>query len=118
MVDDVAVGSFALLLGPCELGGAHLQNRFDGGPAHDVDEVIDGALGLLDKVEHGEQQLAVLGEEGCELFGVREGVVGVVGNDLVALVHRWWFLFWRTEISRMISSRFDDVFGHYTSELN
>ena len=63
VVDDVAVGLLALLLGAGDLGGAHEQDGLDGGPAHDVDEVIDGGLGVLDQVEHGQQELAVLGEE-------------------------------------------------------
>jgi site-specific DNA recombinase len=53
VVDDVAVGRLALLLGSGDPGGAHQQDGLDGGAAHDVDQVVDGALGVLDQVEHG-----------------------------------------------------------------
>ena len=29
---------------------------------HDVDKVVDGRLGVLDEVQEGEQELAVLGQ--------------------------------------------------------
>lgn len=34
----------------------------DGGAAHDLDEVVDGGLSVLAQVEHGEQRLAVVGQ--------------------------------------------------------
>ena len=77
VVGDVAVGLLALLLGAGELGGAHQQDGLDGGPAHDVDEVVDGDLGVLDEVEHGEEELAVLGQDPGEALGSSaEGLSG------------------------------------------
>jgi hypothetical protein len=58
-----AIGSLlALSHGPQDLGGSHQQNVFDGVAPHDVDKVIKGQLGVLDQVEHGDEELAVLGE--------------------------------------------------------
>ena len=92
VVDDVAVGLLALLLGPGQLGGAHQQDGLDGGAAHDVDEVVDGGLGVLDQVEHGQEELAVLGEDVGEGGGIERGRAVLGGNDVVAFSHRWWLL--------------------------
>ena len=92
VVDDVAVGLLALLLGAGELGGAHEQDGLDGGAAHDVDEVVDGGLGVLDEVEHGQEELAVLGQDLGELPGIERWRGCRRVNDVVAFGHRWWLL--------------------------
>jgi hypothetical protein len=55
-------------------------------------EVVDGDLGVRDQVEHGEEDLAVLGEEAgqCGGIGLVRGVLP--GNDVVVFGHRWWLL--------------------------
>jgi hypothetical protein len=63
VVDDVVVGLLALLLRSGDRLGAHAEHRFDGGAPHDVDEVVDGALGVLDEVEQGQDELAVLRQQ-------------------------------------------------------
>ena len=79
-------------LGPATCGGAHQQDGLDGGPAHDVDQVVDGDLGVLDEVEHGQQELAVLGQDLGELPGIERAAAVGEGNDVVAFRHRWWLL--------------------------
>ncbi len=90
VVGDLAVDLLALLLGAGQLLGTHHQHGLDGGSAHDVDEVIDGRLGVFDEVEHGQEELTVLGEHLGELLRIESG--GTVGKreDLVASRHRWW----------------------------
>ena len=43
VIDDLPLGRLALLLGSGELGGAHLQDGFNGGAAHDVDAIVERA---------------------------------------------------------------------------
>jgi hypothetical protein len=63
VMDDVAVGVLPLLLGTSNLGGVHQEGRLDGGPAHDVDEVVDGDSGVGDEIEHRQEESAVLGQD-------------------------------------------------------
>jgi hypothetical protein len=92
VVGDLAVGLLALLLGAGDLGGAHQEDGLDGGASHDVDEVVDGGLGVLDEIEYGEEELAILGQDLGETLGIdRRGAVRE-GDDPVALSHRWWLL--------------------------
>jgi hypothetical protein len=92
VVGDLAVGLLPLLLGAGDLSSAHEEDGVDGSPSHDVDEVVDGGLSVLDEIEHGEEELAVLGQDLGEGLGIeRRGAVRQ-GNDLVALSHRWWLL--------------------------
>jgi hypothetical protein len=90
VVGDVAVGLLALLLGAGQLDGAHQENGLDGGPSHDVDEVVDGDLGVLDEVEHRHEELAVLGEDLGEALVIERRRTVRKGDDLVALSHRCW----------------------------
>jgi hypothetical protein len=48
VVDDVAIGLLALLLRARDRLGAHPEYRLDASATHDVDEVVDGALGVLE----------------------------------------------------------------------
>ena len=57
-------------LGPAIAAALMQQDGLDGGAAHDVDEVVDGALGVLDEVEQGQEELAVLGQQLGELLGI------------------------------------------------
>ena len=70
VVDDVAVGLLALLLGPRDRLGAHPEHRLDGGAAHDVDEVVEGALGVLEEVEQRQDELAILGQQVGDPLGI------------------------------------------------
>jgi hypothetical protein len=92
MIDDLAVGLLALLLGSSDLLGAHEQNGLDGGAAHDVDEVVNGGLGVLDLIEHGEQKLAVLGQEVGKSLGIERAAAVGTRDNVVRFGHRWWFL--------------------------
>ncbi len=73
MVGDVAIGLLALLLGAGDPGGAHEQDGLGGGTSHDVDEVVDGARGVLDQIEQGQEELTVLGEEPGQLPRIKRG---------------------------------------------
>jgi Transposase IS66 family len=92
VVDDVVVGLLPLLLRPGDRRGAHAQHRFDGGTAHDVDEVVEGALGVLEEVEQGQDELAVLGQQLGELLGIEGRWTAGRRNDLIGFGHRWWLV--------------------------
>src|SRR5262249_23757212 len=64
----------------------------DGGAPHDVDEVIDGALSVLEEVEQGQDELAVLGQQFGELLGIEGRRAAGRRNDLIGFSHRWWLL--------------------------
>ncbi len=74
------------------MGGAHQQDGLDRGPPHDVDKVVESALGILDQVEHGQEELAVLGKEIRKDGGIENGGRVGVGHDVVTFQHRWWLL--------------------------
>ena len=92
MVDDVAVGLLALLPGSGDGLGAHPEHRLDGGAAHDVDEVVEGALGVLEEVEQWQNELAVLGQQVGDPLGIQGRRAAWWWNDLVGFGHRWWLL--------------------------
>jgi hypothetical protein len=69
VVRDLAVGLLSPLLRASELGGAHHEYGPDGGPSHDVDQVIDAGLGVLDEVKHRQQELTVLCQDLGEAIG-------------------------------------------------
>lgn len=92
MVDDVAVGLLALLPGSGDGLGAHPEHRLDGGAAHDVDEIVEGALGVFDEVEEGQDELAILCQEIGDPLGVQGRGAAWWWNDLVGFGHRWWLL--------------------------
>src|SRR5262249_50332910 len=72
--------------------GAHPEHRFDGGAPHDVDEVIEGALGVLEEVQQRQDELAVLGQQLGELLGIEDRRTVRRRNDLIGFGHRWWLL--------------------------
>jgi hypothetical protein len=80
------------MLRPRDSLGAHQKHRLDRGPAHDVDQVIEGILGIFDQVQDWQQRLAVLSEHRGHLGGVE--CVRIVGPivDLVAFERRGWLL--------------------------
>ena len=47
------------------------EHRLDGGAAHDVDEVVEGALGVLEEVEQWQNELAVLGQQVGDPLGIQ-----------------------------------------------
>ena len=57
--------------------------------ALEIPEVVDGGLGVVDEVEHGQDELAFPGQK----LGKRPGLEGfgsvVVADDMVVFRHRW-----------------------------
>jgi hypothetical protein len=49
------------------------------------------------QIEHRQLLLSILGQEFGQLLGLRQSVIGVRRNDLVAFGHRWRLLFWRKQ---------------------
>ena len=92
VVDDVAFGLLALLLRSRDRLGAHAEHRLDGGATHDVDKVVDGALGVLEEVEQRQDELAVVGQQVGELLGIEGRRTARGRNDLIGFGHRWWLL--------------------------
>lgn len=78
-------------LGPATRS-AREQDGLDGVTAQDVDEVIDGAPGVLEQVEHGQEELAVPSEDLGRAPGIERGEAAGVENDVLGLRHRWWLL--------------------------
>lgn len=52
MTDHFAIRSLPLLLRTNELRGTHLKNRLDRRTTHHVDDLINGTLSLLNKLNH------------------------------------------------------------------
>jgi hypothetical protein len=92
MVHDVAVGLLAPLLRASVLGGVHQEYGPDGGPSHDVDQVIDGGLGVLDDVEHRQQEFTALCQDLGEAIGSECRDAVPKRNGVVALNRRRWLL--------------------------
>jgi hypothetical protein len=81
---DIALG-LTRLFGTSHLLGADQQDRFDGGLARQVDQLIDGLLGVADHVEKRQQELAVPAQEFGDL-----STVGLAG-DLIQFLHGYSF---------------------------
>ena len=96
MIGDVAIGLFALLFWTGKLLGTHLKNGFDGRPTHHVNQLVDGTLGLLDEIEHRQQELTLPSEKRRKIFRFE---VRIRRDNLIAFRHRWWLLFWGVVIS-------------------
>ena len=73
-------------LGPASLLGRERQHRLDGGPAGDLDQLIDGHLGPGDQLDHRQEELPVLAQEFRQL-----PAIGLVGDLVRCLVHGYSF---------------------------
>ena len=92
VVADVAIDLFALLPWSGDFGGTHFEDGFDGGPSHDVNEVIDGVLGGVEEIEQRQKQLADFGQSLGEWQGLEGCFLFILIDDVVVFRHRWWFL--------------------------
>lgn len=54
--------------------------------------LVSAGLGVLDEVEHGQQELAALRQDLGEAIWIECREAVWEGNDVVALSHRWWLL--------------------------
>ena len=89
VVNHVTVGLLALLPRSGNLGGAHDENGFYRSPADDVDEVFDSGLGVVEEIQQGQDQLAVLGQDLSEWPGLKGFAAVITADDMVVVRHRW-----------------------------
>ena len=74
------------MLGAGDLLGRERQDRLDGGPAGDFDQLIDGHLGPGDQLDHRQEELPLPAQEFREF-----AAIGLVGDLVRCLVHGYSF---------------------------
>jgi hypothetical protein len=77
-------------LGPAMASALILSNASMVERRNDVDDVVEGALGVLEEVEQRQDDSAVLGQQVGDPPGIQGHGATWWWNDLVGFGHRWW----------------------------